>query len=105
LIDHLHLGKKRERNVWRIFEHRQGASNCSAHDLLTGCIEAFIQRLKPIANKVRERRGCRVFIHVTAEAVPGISFIPDVLRVLADAGMSLDVEIVLHGPEPADPLF
>jgi hypothetical protein len=39
------------------------------------------------------------FIHVTAQSVPGISLSRDTLRALANAGLSLDVDIVLYASE------
>jgi hypothetical protein len=95
-------GKKCECNVWRIFERRQGAVNTSAHDLIPLCVANIMQRLTPIAENLREitaAEGGEFFIHVSAQSVPGISLSPDILRVLADAELSLDVDIMLYASE------
>jgi len=94
-----HLGKKWDRNVWRIFEKRQGTPTTGAHELLPECIDAILHRLKPVSDKLRASglaEGAEFFIHVSAQSVPGIHFSPDALRTLADAGVSLDVDIILY---------
>lgn len=97
-----HAGKKWECNVWRIFERKQGTVNTSAHDLLPVCIADVVNRLAPVSESLREiseaERG-EFFIHVTAQSVPGLSLSRDTLRALANARLSLDVDIVLYASE------
>ena len=95
-------GKKWECNVWRIFERKQGAVNTSAHDLLPACVADVVNRLVPISESLREisdAEGGEFFIHVTAQSVPGISLSRDTLQALANARLSLDVDIVLYASE------
>ena len=97
-----HTGKKWERNVWSIFEGKQGAVNTGAHDLIPLCVAAFMQRLTPIAanlHKLSAAEEKEFFIHTSAQSVPGINLSPDTLRVLADAELSLDVDIILYASE------
>ena len=96
------IGKTWECNVWRIFEQGSGAVNTSAHSLLPLCLESFVRRLKPISKNVHEicgGEGGEFFIHVTAKRVPGIRLATETLQVLAASGLSLDVDIILHGDE------
>jgi hypothetical protein len=97
-----HTSKTWDRNVWRIFERREGSSNTGAHDLLPVCIEAFVQRLTALVEKLAEvsaSEGGEVFIAVSAQSVPGVNLSPDTLRTLADAKLSLDVDIILYASE------
>ncbi len=95
-------GKKWECNVWRIFERKQGAVNTSAHDLLPVCVADVVNRLAPISEGLREiseAEAGEFFIHVTAQSVPGIGLSRDTLQALANARLSLDVDIVLYASE------
>jgi hypothetical protein len=95
-------GKTWERNSWRIFERKSGDVSTSAYDLLPLCLEARLQRLKPISRNLKEicdSEGGEFFIHVTAKDVPGISLAPDTLRVLAASGLSMDVDIILYSDD------
>ena len=97
-----HTGKKWDRNVWRIFERRQGEQNIGAHDLLPVCVAAVVQRLTPIAENLRNvsaTEGAEFFISVSAQSVPGINLPPATLRVIADAELSLDIDIILYASE------
>jgi putative DNA-invertase from lambdoid prophage Rac len=97
-----HTGQKWDRNVWRIFERRKGALNTGANDLLPVCVAAFVQRLIPIAENLREvsaTEGGEFFITVSAQSVPGINLPPDTLRAIADTKLSLDVDIILYASE------
>ena len=97
-----HTGKKWDRNVWQILEKKQGTADTGAHDLLPACIAAILHRLKPISHKLREisfAEGAQFFIHVTAQSVPGISLSTDAILALADAGLSLDVDVILYSPD------
>ena len=97
-----HTGKKWDRNIWRIFERKQGAVNISAHELIPVCVASLLQRLTPISENLREisvAEGGEFFIHVSAQSVPGINLSPDILRVLANAELSLDVDIILYASE------
>ena len=102
-----HTGKRWEHNTWRIFDRRQGAPDRSAHDLLPRCLDDFLKRLKPISIKLRkvahtERvEYAEFFIHVTSQFVPGISLAPEAITLLADTGLSLDIDVVLYGSEEA----
>lgn len=94
-------GKQWDRNVWQIFEKKQGTVNTSAHDVLPMCVADVLQRLKPISHKLREitaAEGAEFFIHVTSQSAPGISLSRETIQVLADAELSLDVDIVLYSP-------
>jgi hypothetical protein len=94
--------KKWDRNLWSIFERKQGAVNTGAHDLIPLCLADFMQRLTPIAanlHKLRAAEAKEFFIHASAQSVPGINLSPDTLRVLADAELSLDVDIILYASE------
>jgi hypothetical protein len=58
-----------------------------------------VLRLNSISHKLRESglaEGAELFIHVSAQSVPGISLSPDAIRVIADAGVSLDVDVILY---------
>lgn len=97
-----HIGKQWDRNVWQFFVTKQGTVNTSAHDMLPVCVADVLQRLKPISGKLREvsaLEGAEFFIYVTSKSVPGISLSHEAIRVLADAGLSLDVDIVLYSLE------
>ncbi|HXE14600.1 MAG TPA: DUF4279 domain-containing protein, partial [Bryobacteraceae bacterium] len=92
-----HTGKQWDRNLWQIFEKKQGTVNNSAHDVLPVCVADVLQRLKPICHQLREIgavEGAEFFIHVTSQSVPGISLSRETIRVLADAELSLDVDII-----------
>lgn len=85
-----------------IFERRQGAVNTSAHALIPGCVADFVQRIMPISEGLREislAEGGEFYIHVTAQSVPGINLSASMLRALANAELSLDVDIILYGSE------
>ena len=95
-------GKQWDRNVWQIFEKKQGTVNTSAHDVLPVCVADVLQRLQPISHKLREisaAEGAEFFIHVTSQSAPGISLSRETIQVLADAELSLDVDIVLYSVE------
>jgi len=95
-------GKKWDRNLWTIFERKHGAVNTSAHDLIPGCVASLVERLIPISEKLHQisaPESGEFFIHVSAQSVPGISLSPDTLRVLAEARLSLDVDIILYASE------
>lgn len=97
-----HMGKKWERNVWRIFERQQGAAKTSAHELIPQCVGNLTKRLIPISGSLREISAAEdgeFFIHVTAQSVPGLNLSADILRILADTDLSLDVDIILYGDE------
>ena len=88
-----HTGKKWGCNVWQILERQHGDTDTNAHDLLPMCLAAFLPRLKAISTNLREiDESVQFFIHVTAKSVPGITLVPEILRVLADAGLSLDID-------------
>lgn len=94
-------GEKWDRNVWRILETKQGAV---AHELIPVCVGSLVQRLTPISKNLREisaTEGGEFFIHVSAQSVPGINLSADTLQVLANAELSLDVDIILYAPEEA----
>jgi hypothetical protein len=94
-------GKKWDRNVWRILETKQGAV---AHELIPVCVASLVQRLTPISKNLREvsaTEGGEFFIHVSAQSVPGINLSADTLQALANAELSLDVDIILYAPEEA----
>jgi uncharacterized protein DUF4279 len=97
-----HTGKKWECNVWSIFERKQGALNTSAHDLVPVCVADVVERLAAISENLREISGAEggeFFIHVSAQSLPGISFSLDTLRALANAELSLDIDIILYACE------
>lgn len=97
-----HTERKWERNVWRIFERKQGRGRTDAHALIPRCIADLMHRLVPISRSlcgITQAEGGEFFIAVSARSVPGLSLSSDVLRVLADAGLSLDVDIILYGSE------
>jgi hypothetical protein len=91
-------GKKWDCNVWRIFERKEGAV---AHELIPVCVASLVQRLIPISKNLREisaTEGGDFFIHVTAQSVPGINLSANTLQALANAALSLDVDIILYAP-------
>jgi len=97
-----HTGKKWECNVWRILERKQGTANTSAHDLVPVCVADVVGRLAPISENLREissTEGGEFFIHVSAQSVPGINLSRNTLRALANAELSLDVDIILYASE------
>jgi hypothetical protein len=66
------------------------------------CVADVVNRLAPISENLREisdAEGGEFFIHVTAQSVPGISLSRDTLRSLANAELSLDVDIILYASE------
>ena len=94
--------KKWDRNAWRIFERKHGSSNTGAHDLLPVCVAAFVQRIAPFVENLREvsaSESGEFFIHVSAQSVPGINLSAATLQVLARAELSLDVDIILYASE------
>jgi hypothetical protein len=100
----VNTGEKRDRNVWRILEKKQGGADALAQDLLPACVAALLDRLRPISGKLREislAEGAELFIHVTTRSVPGLYLPPDVIRALADAELSLDVAVDLYSPGDA----
>ena len=93
-----HTGKQWDRNIWLIFEKKQGVGSIIAHDLLPACIVEAVHRLELISGKLREIaavEGAQFFIHITCQSVPGVSLAPTTIRLLADAKLSLDVDIIL----------
>jgi hypothetical protein len=97
-----HTGKRWDRNVWRIFERKQGELNTGAHDLLPMCVAAVVQRFTPVAENLRKvtaTEGGEFFISVSAQSVPGINLPVHTLRAIADAELSLDVDIILYASE------
>jgi hypothetical protein len=70
--------------------------------VLPGCVADVLHRLEPISQKLREiatAEGAEFFIHITSQSVPGVNLSPAAIRVLADAELSLDVDIILYSPE------
>jgi hypothetical protein len=66
------------------------------------CVADVVNRLVPISESLREISDAEAgefFIHVTAQSVPGVSLSRDTLQTLANARLSLDVDIVLYASE------
>jgi hypothetical protein len=101
----VNTGEKWDRNVWRILEKKQGGGDAHAQDLLSACLAAILDRLRPIPDKLREislAEGAQLFIHVTTRSVHSLYLPPDVIRALADAELSLDVDVDLYSPGDAN---
>jgi hypothetical protein len=99
-----HIGDTWGCNVWRILNCKRGADypGQSAHDLLPVCIAEFLDRLRGISEglrKVVRSEGGEFVIHVTGTFVPALSFDTETIRLLADLGLSLDIDVVLIGTE------
>jgi hypothetical protein len=99
-----HAGKTWDCNVWLILNRRRGSDypGRSAHDLLPICIKEFLDRVRGISDGLREvvlTEGGGFGIHVTATSVPGLSFEPETIHLIAELGLSLDVDIVLISAE------
>jgi hypothetical protein len=93
-----------ECNVWWIPNRKKAADypGPSAHDLLPVCMAEFLERLKGISEglqKVVRSEGGEFGIHVTSTFVPGLSFEPETLRLIADLGLSMDVDVILYSSE------
>ena len=100
----VNTSEKWDRNVWRILEKKQGGVDARAQDLLPACVAALLDRLRPISDKLREislAEGAELFIHVTTRSVPSLYLPSDVIRALADAELSLDVDVDLYSPGDA----
>jgi hypothetical protein len=70
--------------------------------LLPVCIEEFLDRVRGISDglhKVVLTGGGEFGIHVTATFVPGLSFEPETVYLIAEVGLSMDVDIVLISAE------
>jgi hypothetical protein len=62
----------------------------------------FVERLDGISEglrKVARSEGGEFGIHVTSTFVPGLSFEPETLRLIANVGLSLDIDVVLYGSD------
>ena len=99
-----HTGKTWDCNVWRILNRKRGSDypGRSAHDLIPDCIEEFLDRVRGISDglhKVVRTEGGEFGIHVTATFVPGLSFEPETIYLIAEVGLSLGVDIVLISAE------
>jgi hypothetical protein len=94
-------GKTWQCNVWRILNRKKAADypGQSAHDLLPVCMADFLERLTGISEglrKVVRSEGGEFVIHVTSTFVPALSFKPETLRLIADLGLSMDVDVILY---------
>jgi len=99
-----HAGKTWDCNVWRILNRMRGSDypGRSAHDLLPICINELLDRVKGISDGLRKvvlTEGGGLGIHVTATSVPGLSFEPETIHLIAELGLSIDVDIVLISAE------
>jgi hypothetical protein len=97
-------GKTWECNVWRILNRKKATDypGQSAHDLLPVCMAEFCERLTEISEglrKVVRSEGGEFGIHVTSTFVPGLSFEPETLRLIADLGLSMDVDVILYSSD------
>lgn len=91
-------------NVWRILTRKKGSDHPgqSAHDLLPVCMAEFCERLPGISEglrKVVRSEGGEFGIHVTSTFVPGLSFEPETMRLIADLGLSMDVDVILYSSD------
>jgi alkylated DNA nucleotide flippase Atl1 len=94
-------GKTWECNVWRILNRKKAADypGQSAHDLLPVCMAEFCERLNGSSEGLRRvvrSEGGEFGIHVTSTFVPGLNFDPGTIRLIADLGLSMDVDVILY---------
>lgn len=99
-----HIGKTWDYNVWRIFNRKRGSDypGRSAHDLLPDCVEEFLYRVRGVSEGLRKvvlTEGGEFGIHVTGAFVPGLSFEPETIHLIAEIGLSMSVDIVLISAE------
>ena len=95
-----------DRNVWTVFNRKKSVDHPgkSAHDLLPICIADFVERLDGIKEglrKVVQSEGGEFGICVTSTFVPGLSFEPETLRLIADLGLSMDIDVILYSTDEA----
>ena len=79
----------------------------AVNSLVSSCVGDLIQRLKPIAAKVRDlsREGdVGVSIDILASHVPALNFDHEVLKVIADAGAWLQIDLILWNPPDEEDL-
>jgi hypothetical protein len=94
-------GKTWDRHVWRILNRKKGVDypGRSAHELLPVCMTEFLDRLKDISGglqSVIRSEGGEFGVHITSAFIPGLSFEPQTLRVIAELGLSVDVDVILY---------
>ena len=65
-------------------------------------MEEFLPRLKDISDglkKVVESETGELGIHITSTFVPGLSLDRDTIRQIADLGLSMDIDVVIHSSD------
>jgi hypothetical protein len=104
-------GKSWATNGWVLRSVKSAEKDdASASHLVRSCVGDLFRRLQPIAEKVKGLSGeadIGISIDVLACDVPGLNFDRDVLRVIADAGAWLQINVILwdrsgenHGDQP-----
>ena len=69
----------------------------SAHDLLPGCLEEFLERLERNAEGLKKAvtsEGSEFGIHITSTFIPALSFEPRALKLIASISLSMDIDVV-----------
>ena len=100
-------GKAWQCNVWRILNRKKAVDypGQSADDLLPVCMAEFVERLDGISEglqKIVRSEGGEFGIHITSTFVPGLSFEPDTLKLIAKLGLSMDVDVVLYSSDDTE---
>jgi hypothetical protein len=98
------LAESSQCNIWLILNRKKAADypGKSAHDLLPVCMAEFLERLNGISEglrKVVRSEGGQFGIHITSTFVPGLSFQPETLRLIAALGLSMDVDVIICGSD------
>jgi hypothetical protein len=66
--------------------------------LLSTCLNIFVERLRPIAHRIRTLSGegdIGVSVDIVASDVPGLSIDREALKVIADTGAWLDIDVTI----------
>lgn len=93
-------------NLWKIEVKRDTGSNdpLVAGDTIQACLKQVLARAQPYAPKFRELsrdHTVEIFVGVSAEQMPCLTFPKDSLQQVSDLGASLQLDLVIYGEEDA----
>ena len=95
-----HAGRLWEVHTWALIVEKQTRDYAlSAHALLPMCVDELLTRIKSVEELLRDiirSEGGEFAIRLSCASVPGITLNEHVIRVLADLGLSLDIDVILY---------